>query len=60
MGERSWVPRSVGLGFVFADNLPLATAYAQDSLQTFGAFLIILTCSIVIVNYAKRRRAALS
>jgi membrane protein DedA with SNARE-associated domain len=60
MGEMIWVTLYVGLGFVFADNLPLATAYAQDSLQTFGAFLIILTCSIVIVNYAKRRRAALS
>ncbi|MCH2248857.1 MAG: DedA family protein [Cognatishimia sp.] len=60
MGEIIWVTFYVGLGFVFADNLPLATAYAQDSLRTLGAFMVMIAATVVILNIAKRRRAVLS
>ena len=60
MGEIIWVTFYVGLGFVFADNLPLATAYAQESLRTLGAFMVMIAATVVILNIAKRRRAVLS
>ncbi|WP_370231895.1 DedA family protein [Cognatishimia sp.] len=60
VGEAIWVTLYVGLGFLFAENLPLATQYAQDGLQSVGAFVILLACTVVIVNISKRRRAVLS
>ena len=59
-GELVWVTLYVGLGFAFAENLPLATAYAQETLSSLGAFLVMFAVTVVIFHYAKRRRAILS
>lgn len=59
-GELIWVTGYVGLGYVFAENLPLAVSYAEESLRSVGAFFIMFTCTYVILNFARRRRSVLS
>ncbi len=58
LGECVWVSLYVGLGYVFADNLSMATDLAGDVLGLLAAICVMLGFGIWLVKHNRKRAIA--